>query len=178
MPRDQDTVVAAEETWLNRRQLIRLGAALSALGGLSGVAGSTLGQGAATPIASPTACAATPAANSSASPAASPDAVVTVEMTQDLRFEPQELTVQVGQTVRWVNASAMPHTATGDPEQNPVEETNPEYVRLPKRAEPWRSELLQAGDTYEHIFNTPGRYDYLCIPHVLSGMRGAIIVEC
>ncbi len=72
----------------------------------------------------------------------------------------------------------MPHNATGDPEQNPVKDSNPEYVRLPEGADTWGSELLPPGDTYEHTFDTPGRYDYLCSPHILPGMRGTFTVKC
>jgi plastocyanin len=38
--------------------------------------------------------------------------------------------------------------------------------------------MLQPGDSYSHTFTTPGEYRYICIPHVLSGMRGTITVEC
>jgi plastocyanin len=118
----------------------------------------------------------TPEASPVGSPAASPAAIIEVQMTDGLRFDPESATIRAGETIRWVNASAMPHTATGDPEQNPVDATNPEYVVLPDGAEPWGSDMLQPGDTFEHTFTVPGRYEYLCIPHVLSGMRGSIEV--
>ncbi len=102
---------------------------------------------------------------------------VTVGMTMDLQFDPEDLVIPAGTTVTWVNDSAMPHTATGDPEVNPLAETNPEYVKLPDGAEPWGSELLQPGESYSHTFDTPGEYHYICIPHVMSGMRGTITVE-
>jgi plastocyanin len=126
---------------------------------------------------------ASPEASPGASPAASPQATpeagaeVTVGFTPDLRFDPEELVIHVGTTVRWINDSPMPHTATGDPEQNPVNESNPEYVTLPDGAEPWGSELLQPGGEYSHTFDVPGVYDYICIPHVMAGMRGTITVE-
>ncbi|MBA2278520.1 MAG: copper-binding protein [Chloroflexia bacterium] len=99
-------------------------------------------------------------------------------MTLDLRFDPEHLVVTPGTAVTWVNDSAMPHTATGDPGQNPVAETHPEYIALPPGTEPWGSELLQPGETYSHTFTVPGEYRYICIPHVQSGMRGTIMVEC
>lgn len=126
---------------------------------------------------------ASPEASPGASPAASPQATpaagaeVTVGFTIDLRFDPEDLVIPVGTTVRWTNDSPMPHTATGDPEQNPVNESNPEYVTLPDGAEPWGSELLQPGDEYSHTFDVAGVYDYICIPHVMAGMRGTITVE-
>lgn len=170
----------------NRRMVLRLGLAVPTLGaGIVGarvLGGSNAAAGQSTPAASPTAgCPASPAAEGSpaeGSPAASPAAPVDVKMTQQLTFDPPELTINVGQTVRWVNDSPLPHTATGDREQNPVNTTHPEYVTLPERADPWGSELLQPGEEYEHTFTEPGRYDYICIPHVLSGMRATITVEC
>ncbi len=99
-------------------------------------------------------------------------------MNLQLRFDPERLVVTPGTTVTWVNDSAMPHTATGDPGQNPVAETHPEYIALPTGAEPWGSELLQPGEMYSHTFTVPGEYRYICVPHVQSGMRGTIMVEC
>ena len=119
--------------------------------------------------------AATPAASPEASPKAM--AEIIIAMTMSLTFDPAEIMIPPGTTVTWQNASQMPHTATGDPEQNPVGEANPDYVSLPEGAEPWGSELLQPGESFSHRFDTPGEYRYICIPHVLSGMRGKIIVQ-
>jgi plastocyanin len=117
------------------------------------------------PIASPAASAAGPAADA-----------VTVQMTDQLRFEPEDVAIAVGQTVTWVNASAIPHTATGDPAKNPVAQAHPEYAQLPAAAEPWDSGLLQPGQSFTHTFAVPGTYAYFCVPHVLSGMVGTITV--
>lgn len=164
---------------LNRRRVLRwsgrLAVALPALAAaavLPRSGGARLPAGGAHPSAAPAdaACAATPAA--------SPEAAATVRMTDRLRFDPPEVTIGLGRTVTWVNASAIPHTATGDPAQNPLDATRPELVRLPEGAEPWGSELLRQGDTFSHTFTVPGRYEYICIPHVLSEMRGVIVVEC
>jgi len=103
--------------------------------------------------------------------------VVTVKMTTQLRFDPAELTIKRGETVAWVNASPIPHTATGDPDKNPVKETRPELARLPPGAEPWDSGLLNEGQSFSHTFTVAGEYKYFCIPHVLSGMLGTITVE-
>ncbi len=102
----------------------------------------------------------------------------TVKMTNQLRFDPENITIKAGDTIEWVNDSNMPHSATDDPAKNPVAKSHPEYVLLPDGAEPWSSELLQPGERYLHTFDTPGEYNYFCIPHVLSGMRGSITVDC
>ncbi len=119
---------------------------------------------------------ASPAASPAAIPAATPGAPVTIEMTAQLRFEPAAITITVGETVTWVNASPIPHTATGDPDKNPVSETRPDVVALPPGAEPWDSGLLNQGQAFSHTFTVAGEYTYFCIPHVLSGMLGTITV--
>jgi plastocyanin len=120
---------------------------------------------------------ATPTVNAAATPVASPTSAVTVEMTDQFRFMPEEVTLAVGQAVTWVNASAIPHTSTDDPAKNPVAQAHPEYAQLPAGAEPWDSDLLQPGQSFTHTFTVPGTYAYFCIPHVLSGMRGTITVQ-
>ncbi len=97
-------------------------------------------------------------------------------MTNALTFAPAEVTIRVGDTVVWTNESPIPHTATGDPGQNPLARSRPELVRLPVGAAAWGSKLLQNGEQYIHRFDQIGTYVYICIPHVLSGMKGTIVV--
>lgn len=111
-----------------------------------------------------------------ATPAASPEAL-TIEMTDALRFSPDTLTISVGQTVTWVNASAMPHSATADASLNPVADQFPDYASVPDGAEAWDSGILQPGESFSYTFTVAGDYNYFCIPHVLSGMHASISVE-
>ena len=166
----------------SRRTVVRLlaaspVAALAVAAGRTSIGRAVLAEG--TPAASPAACAATPLA--------SPGPAIVIHTIYDpsakdsadqLRFDPAHVTITSGQTITWKNDSQMPHTATGDPGQNPVAKSHPDYVQLPAGAEPWGSEMLQPGDSYSHTFTTPGEYRYICIPHVLSGMRGTITVKC
>lgn len=136
-------------------------------------------QDTATPAGSPVPCAATPLA--SPGPAVVVHTVYdpTAAQSQDqLRFDPPQVTIKTGQTIIWENASQMPHTATCDPAQNPVEKSHPEYIQLPPGAEPWGSKMLQPGDSFSYTFTVAGEYHYICIPHVMSGMRGTITVQC
>lgn len=136
--------------------------------------------GAATPPAagSGTDCLASPAASPApGTPGGSPTASVVVRMTAQLSFDPPELTIGTGETVTWVNDSPLTHTATDDPQKNPVAEAFPDYALLPPCAAPWDSGLLQPGEAFSHTFTVPGTYAYFCIPHVLSGMRGTIDVR-
>src|SRR5262249_34620802 len=83
---------------------------------------------------------ATAAAPPAAGPfAGSPPAAVTVQMTDQPRFDPATVTISVGQTVTWVNNSAIPHSSTDDPTKNPVQQTFPQYAVLPTGAAPWDS---------------------------------------
>lgn len=85
------------------------------------------------------------------------------------RFEPAEVTVLPGDTVRFVQTSAMPHnveftkTATGS--------------KLgAARVGPFLTVLNQ---TYDVVIDTrfpSGQYRYICTPHVSLGMRGTISV--
>jgi len=114
-------------------------------------------------------------ASAAASPATS--AAATVEMTDQFRFSPADLTITVGETVTWINTSSMPHTSTDDPAQNPVASTHPEFSQLPDGADAWDSGLLQPGESFSHTFTVAGTYHYFCLPHALSGMLGTITVE-
>jgi plastocyanin len=118
---------------------------------------------------------ATGATQAAASPAAA--APLTIHMTSALRFDPTDATVGVGQTVTWVNDGPIQHTATDDPAKNPVAQAHPDYAQLPDGAAAWDSGLLDPGKTFSHTFTVPGIYHYFCIPHVLSGMRGTIMVQ-
>lgn len=120
---------------------------------------------------------ATPAAvitSDTASPASAE--ALTIEMTDQARFSPDTLTISVGQTVTWVNSSAMPHSATDDASLNPVNDQFPEYAQLPDGAEAWNSGMMMPGASFSHTFTVAGTYSYFCIPHVLSGMQGTINV--
>lgn len=77
-------------------------------------------------------------------------------------FDPAELTIKVGETVRWVNDSGV-HDVTS--------------VKIPEGATPFKSELFTApGMAFEYTFTIPGEYEYVCTPHEVLGMVGKIIV--
>jgi len=71
------------------------------------------------------------------------------------RFTPQRLTVKVGDSVRWFNDDAMPHT-----------------VSAADRS--WDSGYLAPGASFERRFETTGTYSYVCLYH--SWMTGTIEV--
>ena len=98
---------------------------------------------------------------------------VEVEMTDDLRFVPGRVEVEVGETVRWVNTSVLVHTVTADP----GEATMDRSVQLPDGARPFDSGRMRPDDTFEHTFEVPGTYTYFCIPHEGANMRADVVVK-
>ena len=107
-----------------------------------------------------------------------PDADVIVAPDGESIFQPDELTVLVGETVRWGFAEGG-HNVSCRPE-------DASEVVLPGDAEPFASyspgddpdvTLVERGGTHEHAFEVPGQYTYVCIPHADSGMVGTIRVE-
>ncbi|HMB49927.1 MAG TPA: plastocyanin/azurin family copper-binding protein [Natronoarchaeum rubrum] len=81
----------------------------------------------------------------------------------DLVFEPAELSIDAGTTVRWVWDSD---------NHNVVPTSQPQGAN-------WEGypEIANAGTEYEHTFETTGTYEYVCEPHEAAGMVGSITVE-
>lgn len=100
------------------------------------------------------------------------DGGAVVELSNQLVFEPREVTVRVGQAVTWRNSSFLVHTVTADPKLAARKGS----ASLPAGAEPFNSGNLMPGNTFSHRFSVPGRYGYFCIPHEGAGMTGTIIV--
>jgi plastocyanin len=92
-------------------------------------------------------------------PATSPPATtagVTVKGTDQLTFDPKELTVKVGETVTWLNGGSVAHTVTF---------TNG----------PTFDKTLNEGEVVTRTFDTAGTFAYFCKVHGQS-MSGKIIV--
>lgn len=77
---------------------------------------------------------------------------------QQLAYSPDTLTVNVGDTVVWVNNDILPHTATDS------------------AAGGWDTDTIAAGGAKRSIVMVaPGTADYICSLH--PTMRGTIIVK-
>ncbi len=86
-------------------------------------------------------------------------------------FRPGGLLIQPGQAVRWVNRdTGNVHTATA------YHPANGKPLRMPEGAKPWNSDYLLPGQSFTVVFDTPGIYDYFCLPHEHAGMVGRIVV--
>lgn len=75
---------------------------------------------------------------------------------QNFLFEPDPVTIKVGDTVRWRQRDGTPHTTTSTQGE-------------------WDSGFLNAGQTFSHIFRRAGSFPYFCEPH--PWMTGTVIVE-
>jgi plastocyanin len=128
--------------------------------------------------AAPGAAAPAPRAESGANPnraAETPAGEVTVEMHSDggsFRFEPPNVTVKAGTTIKWVNVSENRHTATDDP----MHEKTAGQAILPGGAQPWSSPFLPNGQSFTQTFTVPGKYQYFCRNHEQFGMVGTVTV--
>jgi plastocyanin len=97
----------------------------------------------------------------------------TIKMGADngmLQFEPSILTIQAGDTVKWINNKLAPHNTVFAKD------------RAPKLAIAFSHKdlVFSSGESYETTFpnDTPaGEYDYYCEPHRGAGMMGKIIVR-
>lgn len=87
---------------------------------------------------------------------------------QNMRFAflPEVLEIQSGDTVTWINEVAEEHNVISYP------------GGFPDGADPFQSPYLQnAGETFSHTFTFAGTYQYHCLPHLLMGMKGEIVVD-
>lgn len=82
---------------------------------------------------------------------------VTISLVDD-RIVPSALTVVHGTTVTWVNRGADWHTVAAFDGS-------------------FQSDQLAPGNTFEHGFDRPGTFQYLCTHHAMQGMIGRIDVS-
>jgi len=103
----------------------------------------------------------------------------TVEMTDDLTYEPATLSVAVGDTVTWHNVGTTGHSVTAYgariPEDAPFFASGGFDAESAARTA-YPDGRIIGGDAYEHTFEVAGRYAYFCVPHERAGMRGTIEV--
>lgn len=110
-------------------------------------------------------------------------AVHTVDMVLEdgkYLFKPAQLTVKVGDTVRWVNVSGGPHNVQFHGDQIPTGAAEVLNTAMPNRMGNLSGKLLiQPNETYEIVFaNAPtGSYGYTCTPHELLGMNATLTIE-
>jgi plastocyanin len=94
------------------------------------------------------------------------------------RFEPVDITIKAGDGVRWTMVSGAPHNVAF---QNVAADAKTQLsANMPNQLSDLSSPmLLNANEKYEVSFAgvKPGKYDYLCTPHLANNMRGSITVQ-
>ncbi len=79
-------------------------------------------------------------------------------------FDPPEVHVKVGQTVRWVWVSGSHNVVSGT-------SCTPDGKFTSGSSE------LGPGSQFDHAFDAPGTFPYYCDPHCGVGMIGKVVVE-
>ena len=97
---------------------------------------------------------------------------IVVQMNDQLRFVPTEITIKAGDTVEWRNIGLIPHTVTADPRRAPSSRN----IELPDSAEAFDSGWVTSGQSFHYTFSEPGVYRYICLPHEQAQMVGTVIV--
>ena len=94
-----------------------------------------------------------------------------VEMTGNYEFVPSELTIEQGDSVKWVLIDKDHEVASGTVIEGPDgREGVPDGL--------WKSETLRTADeSFTYTFNSTGTFPYYCESHVDQGMMGTITVE-
>jgi plastocyanin len=99
---------------------------------------------------------------------------ITVELSGDRRqtFSPARITVRVGQTVEWRNATGAIHEIVA----NPTKQKQETAAVLPQGTRPFDSGLLQPGATFHYTFTTPGTFHYFCAMNCSGTPGGEVVV--
>lgn len=113
------------------------------------------------------------------------DGGTTVEMRDELVFDPDSVTVGVGETVTWENVGSVGHTVTAYSDEIPENAEyfasgglNSEQAARDSYAvgDPDTGDIA-GGETFEHTFEVAGTYEYFCVPHESAGMVGTVEVQ-
>lgn len=106
---------------------------------------------------------------------------VLVRMTSDFIYDPESVTVPVGEMVVWRTQGFTPHTVTVYEDEIPEAAeyfASGDYESEQAARDGFTDGGGEVGrnETYEHTLEVPGTYEYFCIPHE-SSMIGTVIVE-
>jgi plastocyanin len=88
------------------------------------------------------------------SPRTAPISAPKLVTIQNFSFSPSSLTINKGETVKWVNKDSMPHTVTSNE---------------------FKSDMMKQDNFFTYTFTKAGSFSYACSIH--PSMKGAIIVK-
>ncbi len=91
-----------------------------------------------------------------------PGAAQIVVSDSPAEFEPHDVTIRAGGTVRWINTGGIAHSV--------------EFVDNSDARKPLSGVVLEPKGDYARVFDTPGTYKYLCRFHIITGMVGTVTV--
>ncbi|ELZ38187.1 blue copper domain protein [Halorubrum distributum JCM 10247] len=111
-----------------------------------------------------------------------PDDADHVVNMQAVAFEPEELTIQQGDTVAWEHAVGEPHNVVAYEGEIPEDAeywASGGFESEEAAREGWEEGegAVQSGQSYVHTFEATGTHEYFCVPHEAVGMVGSVIVE-
>ncbi|WP_049925754.1 DUF5059 domain-containing protein [Halopiger goleimassiliensis] len=97
-------------------------------------------------------------------------------------FEPEELTVQSGDTVAFEHVEGEPHTVTAYEDDLPEDATywaSGDFEDEDAARDGWADGrgAIVSGHSYVHTFEVEGTHEFCCIPHEAAGQTGRIVVE-
>jgi plastocyanin len=173
---------------LSRRAFLRAGTVGAVTATATGTATAQEGTETATPTENGTATG-TPSGNATATGTATGTdtgggrgggTTRTVDMTDELIFDPDEITVEAGDTVVWENVGEIGHSVTAYEDEIPngadfwaaggFDREDAARSAYPERGN------VAGGESYQHTFEVVGTHEYFCIPHESVGMLGAVEV--
>lgn len=85
-------------------------------------------------------------------------------------FDPKNIEIAAGETVKWTNKATLAHTVTSGDNCQKDEQFGSPFL-FPEKSKPEKS-------VFEHTFNAPGVYKYYCKTHCLGEkMTGTVTVK-
>ena len=134
-------------------------------------------QSTASPDSAPSANA--PAANAPASTGKTHDVKMVLDGSK-YKYDPETLTIQSGDVVRYHNVSGGPHNVSFWTDSIPSGAADALKKNMPNQMAPLEGPLLtEPNAVYEVSFaGAPkGEYKYYCLPHLALGMRAKLTVQ-
>lgn len=94
------------------------------------------------------------------------------------RFDPVDITIKAGDGIKWVMVSGGPHNVQFE---NIAADVKTQLsANMPNQLSDLSSPMLiNPNETYEVSFANvkPGKYGYICTPHLANNMRGSVTVQ-